>query len=158
MAGVRKNPNPGGKYHGWFFDAAGGRRFFTGTRSMKQTLAMAERFEDDHRQVRLGDRPAAGTADRHRNRPVQEVMAEYLAWGEAQGGRGGRPWSQTRATNRRTSLGWWRQHLDLETLGELVGILPRAEQALRDLLAAGRARKTAANRAESLRGFCEWAR
>ena len=39
----------------------------------------------------------------------------------------------------------------------MVGILPRAEEALRDLLKAS-AGKTVANYAEALRSFCSWCR
>ena len=65
---------------------------------------MAEKLEADHRQIRLGYRPAPLSADKHRKRPFQEVMEEYLAWGKAQGGRGGRPWAPNHARNRRTDL------------------------------------------------------
>src|SRR5262245_35114228 len=56
MAGVRKKPIQGGKYQGWFIDAMGKRRFFTGTRAKTETLRIAQRLEDEHRQVRLGYR------------------------------------------------------------------------------------------------------
>lgn len=91
MAGVRREPNPGGKFHGWFYDSVGKRIFFTGTRNRAETLRMAERLEDEHRQVRLGYRPAPLSFDKHRSRPFVEVMVEYLAWGESQGGRGEGP-------------------------------------------------------------------
>jgi hypothetical protein len=106
MAGVRKKPIQGGKYQGWFIDAIGKRRFFTGTRAKAETLRIAQRLEDEHRQVRLGYRPAVQSADMHRHRPFTEVKDEYLAWGESQGGRGGRPWGGTHARNRCAHLGW----------------------------------------------------
>jgi len=157
MAGVRSKPNPGGKYHGWFIDAARKRKFFTGTHSKAETLRMAERLEDEHRQVRLGYRPAPSTADRHSKRPIAEVMAEYLAWGSSQGGRGGRPWASDHAHNRKRALEWWQETLSLETLADLEGCLPRAEKALRELQEQGKAGKTLANRIEALRALCLWA-
>ena len=66
MAGVRKKPNPGGKYHGWFVDAIGKRKFFTGTHNKAETLRIAERLEDEHRQIRLGYRPVPRSTDKHR--------------------------------------------------------------------------------------------
>ncbi|MBI2505057.1 MAG: tyrosine-type recombinase/integrase [Candidatus Latescibacteria bacterium] len=156
MAGVRKQPNQKGRFQGWFIDASGKQRFFLGTRSKPDTLRMAERLEDEHRQVRLGYRPAPLSADQHSKRPFAEVMEEYLAWGQSQGGRGGRPWSKPHTQNRRAHLGWWQERLSLETLTDLEGILPRAEKALRALQAQGRAGKTVANHAEALHAFCLW--
>jgi integrase len=156
MAGVRKTANKGGKFHGWFTDATGKRKFFTGTRSRAETLRIAERLEDDHRQVRLGYRPAPHSAAKHRNSLVGDAKREYLAWGESQGGRGGKPWGATHARNRRSQLGWWQEQLGLETLADLDGILPRVEQALREMQSLGRAGKTLANYADTLSAFCGW--
>ena len=156
MAGVRKKPSKGGKFQGWFVDAGGKQRFFTGTRSKTETQRIADRLEDEHRQVRLGYRPAPQAADRQRHRPVEEVKAEYLAWGESQGGRGGRPWGKTHARMRQSLLRWWRDRLGLITLADLDGILPRVEEELRALQRQGRAGKTLANYAEALGAFCDW--
>jgi integrase len=84
------------------------------------------------------------------------VVEEYLSWGEAQGGRGGRPWSRPHARNRRTCLSWWQESLGLETLADLEGILPRVEKALRELQGEGKAGKTLANHAEALHALCLW--
>ena len=157
MAGVRGKANPNKKYQGWFTDAAGKQRYFIGTRSKPDTLRMAERLEDEHRQVRLGYRPAPLAADKHGKRPIAEAVEEYLSWGEAQGGRGGRPWSTPHAGNRRTCLDWWQSTLGLVTLADLDGILPRVEKALRDLQGRGKAGKTIANHAEAFHAFCLWA-
>ena len=156
MAGVRKKPTKSGKYQGWFVDAAGKQRFFTGTRSKTATQHLAERLEDEHRQVRLGYRPAPQAADKQRHRSVEEVKGEYMAWGESQGGRGGRPWGKTHLRMRQSLLGWWQNKLGLITLADLDGILPRVEEELRDLQRQGRAGKTLANYAEALGAFCDW--
>ena len=111
MAGVRKKPrSKDGKYQGWFSDSVGNRTFFSGTRDRAETRQMAERLEDEHRQVRLGYRPARSSTDRHRSRDFNEVVLEYVSWGESQGGRNGHPWSKTHARNRRTHLKWWHEH------------------------------------------------
>lgn len=91
MAGVRKKPLKCGKYQGWYKDYEGNRKFFTGTKNRAYTLRIAERLEDEHRQIGLGYRPVPKTADKHKKRPFVEVRDEYLAWGRSQGGRGGRP-------------------------------------------------------------------
>ena len=156
MAGVRKKPNPGGKYHGWFTDTVGDRKFFTGTRNRSETLRMAKRLEDEHRQIRLGYRPAPTAAQKHRTRLFEEVRDEYLAWGQAQGGWRRKPWSPIHARNRRTQLTTWQERLGLKTLADLDGIQPRVERALRDLQAEGKAGKTLANYTEGLTAFCDW--
>jgi integrase len=156
MAGVRSKPHKGGKYQGWFIQADGRRKYFTGTHSRPDTLRMAQRLEDEHRQVRLGYRPPPSPANKHRSRPFAQVADEYLAWGEAQGGRGGRPWGPTHARNRRTHLERWQDRLGLQKLGDLIGVLPRVEKVLRDLKKERLAGKTLFNYAEALRAFCRW--
>src|SRR5262245_36465391 len=83
-------------------------------------------------------------------------MDEYLAWGSAQGGRDGRPWGKTHLRNRRSQLLWWYAQLGAETLGELYGILPQVEAALRDLQQTKRAPKTVASYVETIAAFCAW--
>ena len=156
MAGVRSKPLRGGKYQGWFFDANGDRKFFTGTRSKKETERLALRFEDEHRQIRMGNAPQPDASDLNGNRDFGEMVDEYLAWGESQGGRGGRPWSKEHALKRQTHLGWWQQRLELDTLADVKSILPHVEKALRELQNQGRAGKTLANYAEAIGAFCDW--
>ena len=77
MSGVREKPRKCGKYQGWFVNARGERKFFFGTCSRAETRRMAKRLEDEHRQIRLGYRPAPSTADRHRSMSFNEVSIEY---------------------------------------------------------------------------------
>ena len=157
MAGVRKKARTkGGKYQGWFTDSVGKRRFFSGASDRTETLKMARRLEDEHRQVRLGYRPAQSSADRHRGRPITEVGEEYLSWGESQGGRNGHPWGETHARNRRTHLSWWKEQLGIETLADMPGVLPRVEAELQGLQRLGRTGKTVSNYAEALSALCDW--
>ena len=164
MAGVRSKPQPNGKYQGRFVGHDGRREFFIGTRREVETRRMSERLEDEHRQVRLGYRPLPTSSARHRNRPFEEVVAEYVAWGMAQRGRGGRPWGSTHIRERKSKLTWWEDCLGLGTLADLAGVLPRVEAALRQLQASGRngkgpglSGKSLANYAEALGAFCTWA-
>ena len=137
-------------------DYHGKRRFFTGTRKEAETRRMAERLEDEHRQIRLGYRPEPTRADEHSRRPFAEVAAEYQQWGEAQGGRNGFPWGEGHAHMRRKHLAWWSERLGLDTLGDVEGILGRVEKELRVLQANGRTGKTVAGYAESFKAFCLW--
>jgi integrase len=155
MAGVKSKPTKGGLYQAWFVDYTGKKKYFT-MRSKADAQRKAQRLEDEHQEIRKGLRPPPDSSARHRKRPCSEVMTEYLAWGEAQGGRGGRPWGKTHARMRRSHLEWWQECLGLETLSDLYGMLPRAEKELRGLQRKGRAGKTIANYAEALGAFCDW--
>jgi hypothetical protein len=88
-------------------------------------------------------------------RSIQDVLNEYLAWGESHGGRGGRAWGVTHARMRRAHLAWWKERLAVDLVTDLVGALPRVERALREIGAKGRSGKTVANRAEALAAFCD---
>ena len=154
--GVKKKPTKGGLYQAWYTDYTGKRQYFTApTRTAAKQEA--QRLDAEHRLIRQGIRPAPSSAEKHKKRPFEEVKKEYFDWGEAQGGRGGRAWGRDYARNLRTRLMWWQNQLGLTTLGDVVGILPRAEEALRDLLKVS-AGKTVANYAEALRSFCSWCR
>jgi integrase len=155
MAGVRKKPQSSGKYQGWFVAMDGRSKFFVGTRSRSETLRMAQRFEDEDRQIRLGYRPPPRPSDRHQTRPVADVIQEYLAWGQLQGGLQGYPWSATHVRNRRHHLHWWQQTLGLEVLGDLCDILTQVETAIQRLSQDHRS-ITVTQNAASLAAFCAW--
>ncbi len=154
MAGVCKKPLRSGKYRGWFTDLNGKQRFFTGVQSRAETRRIAERLEDEHREVRLGHRPPSALVQKHR--AFDEAAADYVAWGRSRGGRGGRPWAERHARNREAQLKWWRERLGLETVADLEGTLPRVDKALQELQAAGKAGTTVQRYAETIRAFCRW--
>jgi integrase len=155
--GVKKTTTKGGLYQAWFTDFSGKRRYFT-ARTRSEAKREAKRLESEHRLIRQGIQEMPSLAHQHRKRFFEEVKNEYLAWGEAQGGRGGRPWGKTHARNRGAHLSWWLEKLSLETMMDLAGILPRVEKELRGLQRKGRAGKTVANYAEALAAFCYWAK
>ena len=164
MAGIRQKPLSNGRYQGWYNDQAGKRVFFTGTKKKSETKRIAQQLDDEHRMVRLGFRPAFSAGSKNADRSFRVVVEEYLAWGDDQGGRAGRPWGRTHARERRNKLAYWEEKLGLKTLDDLKGCLPRVEAALRDLRSAGRsgrqsglAGKTVANYAETIHSFCSWA-
>lgn len=145
-------PHPRWKFQ--YTDWKGRRRSATGTTSKAETEKLAHHVQADQDAIRKGWRPPPKTSDTPR--VFDEVMAEYLAWGESQGGRGGRPWAPGHLRMRRSYLGWWKKQLSLEVVSDLVGSLPRVEKALRDHEALGRAPKTLANTSESIKAFCDW--
>ena len=150
----RKN----GKYHPrWRFqytDWHGRRRSATGTTGKAETEKIALRVQAEQDAIRNGWRPPPRPSDTPH--AFEEVKGEYLAWGESQGGRGGRPWGKTHARMRRFFLEWWKDRLGLELLADLNGILPRLEKVLRELETGGRSGKTLQNYADGLAAFCDW--
>jgi integrase len=157
MAGVRGSPRASGRYEAWYTDYTGRRRFITGTRSRAETLHVAQGLEHEHRMVRLGYKPKPTSVDKHRHQLCIEVLREYLAWGESQGGRGGKPWSKIHAQKTRRYLEWWRERLGLVVVSDLDDILMNVEKNIRELQKAGKSGKTLANVVAALRGFCNWA-
>ena len=158
MAGVRRTKRKDGTYHpkyrGWYIDCNKKRRWFTGTTKKGETLARARELEDEHRRVREGFRPP--TPLHARSHPYEDVLEEYLAWGEAQGGRKGRPWAARHLESRKHHLPWWQERLGVEDVSDLMGMLARVERVLRDLRNNGRTGKTINLYAESLKAFCDW--
>lgn len=156
MAGARKKPSASGRYHGFFIDEAGKKRYFTGSKKRSETVRMARKLEEDCRQVRLGYREPRQTHFKHRDRPFMEAVTEYLEWGRCQGGHKGRPWSVFHVTRKARHLDLWAETLDLKVLGDLDGLLPRVEATVRELASRGRSGKTIANITEAVVSFCNW--
>jgi integrase len=155
---AKGRPVPHPRWRFEYTDYQGKRRSATGSEDKRETEKLAARVQAREDEIRRGFRPPPKSADKAATRPFREVAAEYCENGELHGGRGGRPWGPEHARKRRDHLEWWAQELSLDSLADLAGVLPRAEAALRELSEAGRSGKTLANRAESLKGFCHWAR
>jgi len=155
MAFVRSKPHSvSKKYRAGFTDWNGTQKLFTGTTSKAETLAMARRFEDEHRQIRLGYRKAPKTSDELRL--FTDVAAEYVQWGSAQGGHGGRPWSPVHLALRTRHMGFWQKRLNLKFLTDIS--LPKVEAVARELQVAKKAGKTIQTHLESLKALALWAK
>ena len=85
-----------------------------------------------------------------------DTVQDYLAYGESQGGRGGRPWGRTHARNQRAQLAWWHEQVGFKTLEDLMTALRPVETALVKLRDRGRTGKTLRSYQESLQSFCRW--
>ncbi len=151
-----KDGKPNGNWRFQYTDWKGRRRTGTGTNSKTETKEMAEDYQAVQTAIRKGYRPPPKSSRTHSVRPFEDVAAEYQAWGESKGGRRGRPWGKDHARKRRFHLEWWQQRLGLETLGDLDGILPHVEAALRELQSSGKAPKTLQNYSEALAALCDW--
>jgi len=162
MSGVRNKPQKSGRYQAWFINYKGKSQFFIGMKSKSKTRKHAEKLESEHREIRLGFRPFPKPESERRNLAFREVADEYLEWGKAQGGRNGRSWGKTHAKERKSKLAWWEKKLKLDTMDDMIGILPKVEKALRNLKENGGkgkelSGKTISNYIDTLHSFCNWA-
>jgi hypothetical protein len=139
-----------------YLDWTGKRRMMTGYTGKRETERLRDEVITREKKIRDGVLPPPNMANKSKNRPFSEVRDEYLAWGESQGGRGGRPWGKKHAEVRRSRLTWWGGALDLDCLADLNDSLPRVEKALQKLQKGGKSSKTLHGYAESIRAFCHW--
>ncbi len=145
-------------HHNWRFkyiDYTGQRKTATGLPTKEATKTLAWKIQAEQDEIRKGLRPAPKKSEKPR--PFDQVLAEYFAWGQSQGGHGGRPWSEGHYLAKKGRLEFWQVRLKPEFLADLVGSLPRVEAALRELQNKGRAGKTLLNYAEAICSLCDWA-
>ncbi len=154
MAGVVKLAS--GKFRGWYIDWQGKQRFLpVSDAKEKEVRQTAESKEHHDRLIRQGHIPPPKASDKAR--PFTDMAAEYIAWGTAQGGHGGRPWSSTHVETRTRHLTeFWPKRLNLTTLVDVT--LPKVEAVARELLTAGKSGKTTYTHVESLKALCLWAK
>ncbi|MCZ7648220.1 MAG: tyrosine-type recombinase/integrase [Planctomycetota bacterium] len=158
MPAVYRTNDRNGKPHPrWRFRikmADGSKKAMTGFKSKEQTEKLAWKLESEQDEIRKGLRspPKASDIDR----PFGVVVQEYLAWGAAQGGHGGRPWSKSHLRLRKARVQFWQERLALENLSDVYGILPEVEAVIRELQGQGNANKTIWNKVEALAAFCDW--
>ena len=155
MAGVRNRRYADGCYRIWYIDRFGKQIFVKATPGKRESLYWAMTLETQERAIRLGIRAAPSSGEVHRDDPIENVMAVYFAWGEAQGGLGGGGWSETHARNKRSKLAYWRKSLKLKVLGELQGKLSAAESWVRELK-KGHTEKTVDAYIETIKSFGSW--
>ncbi|MEI6235586.1 MAG: tyrosine-type recombinase/integrase, partial [Planctomycetota bacterium] len=153
----KKNPHTGRNYPEWRFrykDVSGKWIQGVGWPDKQKTLDHARSVEAERRAIRKGEKEAPPAFLQNRNKPIGEVVSEYLAWGNAQGGRGGRPWAKMLADNRRRFLAKWIDELHLTSLADIDVV--KVEQRARETL-KNRSAKTVAGHVEALTAMCYWA-
>ena len=155
MAGVTSRKYADGSWRIWYIDRAGKQKFAKGTGNRRESHQWAKALELRARGMNLGIFPEPADEDIHRDDPIEEVMADYFAWGEAQGGLIGGSWSPTHAAEKRAKLAYWKEQLQLETLGDLQGKLPAVEACLRELKNS-RTNKTLNGYIDALKSLCSW--
>ena len=109
MPGILKHKTKDGRWRGWYKshrNGSDGHRKtlkFTGTRSHRDTLTLAHQRQLKEDRIVAG--LTAGPETPRVWRGFVETVQDYLAYGESQGGRGGRPWGRIHARNQRATPG-----------------------------------------------------
>jgi integrase len=153
IAKLTGKPHPLWRYE--FYDHLGRKRKGTGTTSRKETEKIAAQVQGKQYAIRCGVAAAPKSTDEVRN--VDQVIAEYLRWGNTQGGRRGHPWGSEHARKREQNLKFWKEELSLRTQMDLIDCQSRVERVIHCLhITAGRSGKTTWNRVETLQAFCRW--
>ena len=119
MAWVSSKPLASGRYRAGYVDRNHKRPTFMGTFKKSQTLTAARAFEEEEREIRLKLRAAPSPEVKHANRPIGDVIKEYLTYGRSQGGKRGAPWSFDHARKRESHLNWWIKRLRVTVLGDM---------------------------------------
>jgi len=155
MASVFKAKDRKGKsYKAWRFkfkNLDGEWTYGIGWEDKGKTQSHANKLEADHRAARVAE---PNSYERLKNTPIDEVIAAYMAWGRAQGGRDGRPWPKSNANMRESYLKTWKEELTLCTLKDVS--LSRVELVVQRLLKSKSAPKSVAHRVEAIRCLCIW--
>ena len=144
------------KYSGQWVDYTGRRKTRALSTSKPQAAKMLEALKVISREIKLGLRPVPSVAEKNKARLFRQVANEWLEWGNAQGGRGGRPWAPIHQRSRQRQIELWESRLKFKYLNDLDGCLGKVEKAIRDLLAEGMGKKTIANNVEGLRALVLW--
>jgi len=148
-----RNGKRSGKWRFQYTDWTGRRRTGTGSLSKRDTEKLAVRIEVEHDEIRRGFRPPPHKSFKHKLRPFAELAQEFIEWGEAQGGRCGRPWGKDHARKYRTRLPWWAEQLKVKSLGDLEHCLPKVERILRTMFNEGKSGKTISHYVSYLQTF-----
>lgn len=146
-------PHPLWRYQ--YVDHLGRQRKGTGAATRKETERVAAQVQARQYGIRNGVIAAPKLSDGVRD--IDQTIAEYLEWGNTQGGRRGHPWGPEHARKRAQNLKFWVQELKLRSQLDLIDCQSRVERVIHRLhIAAGRSGKTTWNRVESLAAFCRW--
>jgi len=154
MAGARKKPLKSGKYQAWYTNYSGKQTFFVGTNSRRETFRAANRFEEEHRKIALGELPVPDVKRKYRAEPIKKLAAKYLAWGKVRGRKDGKPWSKRHAAKTETNLEYWIKVLKLKTVADLDGVLSGVQDQIVALAVEKKKPKTVSNIVTSLQGLC----
>src|SRR5438067_989868 len=102
------NDRNGRPHRNWrikYIDFNGKRKTITGLPSKTETEKLAWKIQAEQDEIRKGLR--APPKESEKKHLFADIVAEYLAWGESQGGHGGNPWSQVHLRIRRARLEVW---------------------------------------------------
>ncbi len=146
------------KCRGKLFLANGKNTTVTLTTDRKDSQKRLDKMQQEQDDIRNGLVPIPAKHNTALQRPIEDFFEEYHAWGETQGGRKKRPWSDGNKAMRQYYKKFWIEELDLKTVGDLnMGIAPKVEKVMQRLLQEGLSGKTVNSYREGICAPCAWA-
>ena len=135
-----------------------GNREFITLRCKNEAKAkrQADRLQLIQDEIKAGN--IVAPAKKRVDRLFSEIVDEYFGWGNAQGGRNGRPWSKGYSRTQTIRMNLWRGELAIKYMDDLDGILAKVEKVCQRRLTEGKAGKTVRHEAMALHTFCIWAK
>ena len=125
-------------------------------RTEAEAKKQAAILESREIEIKTELRAAPTVADKAAVRPFDDVVDEFLAGGNLNGGRGGRPWSKHNAKKRKYFLAWWKKELSFSILKDITDSLGRVESVLIKLKDSGKLENTLALYREGIFVFGAW--
>ncbi len=150
-----KIPHPKWKFE--YIDFKGMRKSGTGYVSKKETEKLADRTQSEQDEIRKGYREPPKPYIMNANTPIENVVSDYLSWGNLQGGRNGKPWSLKHAKQKASQIRCFCKELRLAVISDLNYSQSKIEKLLQGMRKSGTCGKTLNNYIESIKSFCEWA-
>lgn len=121
----------------------------------QKTKHHADTLEAEHRAVRNGEKTAPPAWQKRSRQPIQEIIVEYLKWGNMHGGKKNRPWAKQLSENKPRQLKYWTEALGVNTLSEIqLSDVDRCALELKEKNLTG---KTVNHYVGALKAFLNWA-
>ena len=144
------------KWRTTIFDHTGVRKTFTLTTNKLQSQKQADMIEMREREIKNGLRAAPEKKPEKVERLFDDVFAEYMAWGRAQGGKRNMPWDDEHAYKKEREITAWQEALKLKDIADAENILTKVEAECRRMLEKGNTGKTVTNKVQHLRALFLW--
>ncbi|MEI6233320.1 MAG: tyrosine-type recombinase/integrase [Planctomycetota bacterium] len=152
-----------------YTDWTGVRRTLTPSKESTEKAAekLFHKIQSEHDDIRTGVKPPPKVAAK---KLFADSVHDYVTWGNAQGGKGGRAWSDVQQHATPRILKFWQERLGLKMLADVEHIHSRVEKALLEIQSHGVGRKYRSGKVickplmgktlnhylGTLKAFCSW--
>ena len=158
-----------GRFRIQYTDWTGVRRTLTPSEETTEKAAekLYHKIQSEHDDIRTGVKPPPKVAAK---KLFADSVHEYVTWGNAQGGKGGRAWSDVQQHATPRILKFWQERLGVKMLADVEHIHSRVEKALLEIQSNGVGRKYRSGKVirkpltgktlnhylGTLKAFCSW--